>query len=285
MLTLKFKAITPVFIGSGEVLEQGFHYTVKNEKFLKYSEKVVIAYLADHESFDLINSGKSTVDILKKKIAEISPNTPDLFEYGIALSTAMKDYFAEDGAKAGKNSVREFINSNGNFYIPGSTIKGCLNTLFEPEKLRTNSINGRFLIYDSDPLSNEKFEVDEFEWFPYQSFIVLKKDSEFTISIPKSGFITKTNLEERIRSYFESQVKNAKIKLSENAENNQKNLTELDKFLKDNKDYNQMLVNLGYGGGSWFKMNKGESPTISAKKGESLYKIHIGWCSVEVEEC
>ena len=283
-ITLKFKTITPVFIGSGEVLERGFHYTVEDNRILKYDEKVVIAQIAERGEFDFTHDENLTVDLLKIKIAGISPEIPGLFQYKVALSETVPAHKDKNKNSKAKKRVGEFVNSNGKFYIPGSTIKGCLNTLFKPTILSGKKITERFLIYDSDPLENGNFEVDDFDWFPYYSLLVLKKGSKFTITIPKPGILTKTNLEEQIRSYFKSQVENAKIKLRKNAENNQKNLTELDKFLKDNKDYNQMLVNLGYGGGGWFKMNKGAIPPTSANKGESPYKIHVGWCSVEIVE-
>jgi len=281
MLKLSFKAITPVFIGSGEVLEDGFDYIIEDGSFRRYNDRTVLTELALNGNFDFTKAEKITLDFLKTKIAEISSETKDLYEYEIKLLSDSTGQYGSNKSVIGRNGVREFINSNGKFYIPGSSIKGCLTTLFRPVELRTNSIHGRFLIHDSGPIESRYFEIADFDWFPYQSFMTLKAGTEFTITVPKTGYLTKENLKQKISSYFKSQFEKAIISLTAGGGRNWENVEELENFFESNKD--QMLVNVGYGGGSWFKMDGGNVPGILTDRCKSPSKM-TGWCSVKIDE-
>lgn len=283
-MKLKFKTITPVFIGSGEVLEREFHYIVKNNLFLKYDQKVIIAQMAETGNYDFTKDEDLSIEALNTKIDSIGTDTQNLFEYQLPLSETFCDFYNNQKKYKERVDIHEFVNSNGKFYIPGSTVKGCLGILFEPIKLRGNSISERFLIQDSETIGYERFEIIRYEKPRNKNLIVLKPDSEFTINIPKTGNVNKAKLEKNIQAYFSSQINLAKTELTKFPKDHAKSLLDLKKFEKIGDEKGHMLVNLGFGGGGWVKVKNGKFPTATASS-ESPYKIHIGWCSVEVEEC
>lgn len=311
MLILHFKTITPVFIASGKVLEENFHYRIDDNQLKKYNESKIIA---DLESKIDIQECLS-IGTLTQKIVEQHYTNASFFDYCIEIDETFKSFFYEH-ERTGKNEVYEFISGNGKFYVPGSTIKGCLRTVLGCDSLRSNplkkdgndrqkKINGqkpefpqnRFVIRDSNPISNENFGVYHFERPVGQTFIAMKPDTGFSIVIPKQGIVTKKMLEDGIKSYFSSQIKLAKVELKKYNKRNDQDLPARKAFIKIGKKNGQLLVNLGFGGGSWFKVWKSivpkfnknkkskEIPTTTYYYGVAPDLTHIGWCSVEVEEC
>lgn len=311
MLELHFKTITPLFIGNGEVLEEDFHYKKTESELKKYNQINLIADLAKN---NIINfEDDKTVETLTEKISKQAYEQESFFDYTVGLDTSFTCYIANNDQN-GKNAVNEFINENGRFYIPGSTIKGCLITVLDLEKseddtaetgcpsnvsvleyVNDESPKRKFIIRDSEPLSSDKFEVIHYERPVYQNFIALKAGTEFVIEIPKHGIVEKKVLEDGIKAYFKSQIILAKNQLDKYEKKHKKYLPFLAALVKIEEKQDPLLINIGFGGGSWFKIKKGKIPKFNKKGrneipittyyyGESPNLIHIGWCSVEIVE-
>lgn len=299
MLKLHFETITPLFIGSGEVLERDFHYKIDDVDFKKYNESKLVADLASRDVIDF--DREQSAENLKQRIIEGNYSDDKFFDYTVGLAKSFFGYINGHDT-TGTDAVQEFINENGRFYIPGSSVKGALCTALGLDKLGiTDSISQRFVIQDCVNLSHEDFLVFHFDRPPYVNLLAMQNGTKFSTVIPKSNGISKKLIEEKVSSYFKVQISKALTELNNFKDRNNRedfSILELFENLKINHR-NEIIINLGFGGGSWFKVNKGVIPKFQKGNADepeiptttyhytnrSGNLVHIGWCKLEVEEC
>ena len=149
---VEIELLSPLFIGSGkEWYPNEYYWNKDRENFLylidfeKLREKCkernidLLHSLKEERFFEKISSpsakGEVKSFILTKFIEEnkipLSEITEKVFEVKRDLKRAIKSF----------PSVREFIkDGNGNYFIPGSSLKGCLRTLYLWEEISKWSI-------------------------------------------------------------------------------------------------------------------------------------------------
>jgi CRISPR/Cas system CSM-associated protein Csm5 (group 7 of RAMP superfamily) len=202
--------------------------------------------------------------------------------------------------------VQEFINSNGSHYIPASSVKGALLTILKRESLGIiNNIQQKFVINDSPNIPSSEFSVYRTGFGrPPVNLICLNPGTNFQINIQKLGDLSIKTLREKLSSHFPDQITKAKNVVKRFL--SQKNLDAgansfydilegLENLTLANDEY---LFNLGFGGGSWFKIYsdtppfKFSNPGKKGKKEEAHtvfltiddYTDPIGWCKLKIEE-
>jgi CRISPR/Cas system CSM-associated protein Csm5 (group 7 of RAMP superfamily) len=298
MLKLHFETITPLFIGSGEVLEKDFHYKIEDAELKKYNENEIVKDLAMNEVFDF-KKGLTVAD-LHGIIKARDYKETKYFDYSVGLAHSFNDHI-NNTTSEGKDEVHEFVNSDGKFYIPGSSIKGALCTVLGLDKLGiSTSIKERFVIHDTSYLDPFDFLVAHYERPPYVNLITMTKGSKFEIVISKSEGLSKDKIESSVSNFFNTQISKAISELTGfNAGHNDIALPMQNLFEDLQSEYkNSVIMNIGFGGGSWFKIQKGNIPKFTKVKNTepeiplttyhySFKKVmfHIGWCKLEVEEC
>jgi len=239
MYRFKFTTLTPLHISNGETLDQNFHYTVFKDEL----------YRIDHTKFSKLIAKKEKVDFTQ----EITTKTieswvrkyqlniiDDASSYSVKIHPTFQAHLDNKRAE-GKRQVVEFINSNGNFYIPASSIKGALitslnKTLFhftENENgnqkiidikqdflgikeikyknriLKEASISDKFVFSDSNFIDPSKFSVIRFDRPPQQNFICLDTGEIFYLDIIRSGNLDLDLLKKNLSSYARDQVAKA----------------------------------------------------------------------------
>lgn len=312
MYKLKFTTLTPLHISNGETLDQNFHYTVFRDEF----------YRIDHNKFARLLSKKEKIDFTKdinlttienwvrKYQVEIVDNAS---AYSVNIDENFKSHLANPRAQ-GRRQVIEFINSNGKFYIPASSIKGSLLTVLglETSGIQAGSnanIKDKVVFHDSDFIDFKYFKVYRTENRPpANNLICLIPGAKFEMKMQKNGNISISELKSRLSEYSSTQIKLALEKIVKfksrtdqlkGADYFEKALEEIDRMKFRNDEY---LINIGYGGGSWFKVFENTIPKFKSKspnpkrKGKmeeahttfsvsiknTLY--HLGWCKLEIEE-
>lgn len=299
MLKLHFKTLTPLFIGSGEVLERDFHYKIDDVDFRKYNESKLVADLAARKVVDF--DREQSTENLKQRIIDGNYSDDKFFDYTVGMAQSFYSYITGHET-TGKDAVQEFINDNGKFYIPGSSVKGALCTALGLDNLGIiDSMDQRFVIQDCVDLSHDDFLVFHFDRPPYVNLLALQNGTYFTTVIPKSKGLSKKLIEEKVASYFRVQISKSVTELKKyKSINNREDFPILELFENLKTNYSDdVIINLGFGGGSWFKISKGEIPKFQKRntdepeiptttyhnKNRSGNLVHIGWCKLEVEEC
>jgi len=304
MMKFKFKTLTPLHISSGEELENGFDYVIRYDMFCRLdffklskilSEKKQFNFKKQYSLNEIINLLKESQNYLNK----------DDYLYRLKIWKDFYDHVNNPRAE-GQKFVREFVNSNNKFYIPASSIKGALLTVLNIEKLGINpnyaSIKDKFVIRDSDFISYENFVVMLTTKRPPQiSLICLKKDVEFQMSVIKNGNLDIKDFKNKLKDYSKYQINLAQETIEKfiNKKNNNNGANLFYEALQNissvNLEEDEYLLNIGFGGGSWFKVKKGKIPKVKSKgfDKEALTSVsfrinnnlnHIGWCKFKIEE-
>ena len=115
----------------------------------------------------------------------------------------------------GKKIVQDFINSNGKFYVPASSVKGALLTVLHLDFLGINTsnpdINHKFVLADSKYLDETNFLVDRTsDRPPAVNLITLDIGNLFSLKIKKLGNLDINYLKEKLSTYSKEQIKKAK---------------------------------------------------------------------------
>mgnify|MGYP001279827161 CR=1 FL=1 len=309
MIKMTFKVLSPVHISNGDILVFGIHYGIDDSGHLgKFNLMRIAKFLNMNDPFTV---GKTTgpEEIVKKMLGNYSKYDEKCFDYKIDTQTV----FASQVSNAKKRNifgeieVKEFINANGSFYVPGSSIKGTIVTALglpylgiNPENNEGNYSEERFVINDSNSISNDNFcvfQTNARETKPREIkayFICLMPNAKFELIIQKAGKLKANILLSKLRNYSSKQIdelKNYLIAFIDNNDESSKALSEsLDYILdKSNKlENNESLINIGLGGGNWFKVSEGkpsEKPAHTGFTFGSDEKLrHMGWCKVKIEE-
>lgn len=327
MIKLHFKTLTPIHISNGEQLGFGLDYLLlceiqeengdkfKVTKLCKLNPNKVADKFAKNNLFDLSRNYSliEIIDNIEKNKNHI--NTDDLF-YKVIITKPFSNYLNRAGNQ-GQAFVSEFINSNGKFYIPASSIKGALLTILNVNHLGIKEIknNGiveqeatikdKIVFSDSDFIDQSNFNIFRTNNRPPEvNLMCLKKNTEFTMIIKKTGSLKFEVFKEKLKKYSKDQIELAlknittyKSKKDEpkGADIFESALTNLNTIKLSSDEY---LINIGFGGGSWFKVNKGVVPKFESKKkgrgnpNEAAHTsvsfnenpMHIGWCKLKIEE-
>lgn len=312
MIKLKFETITPIHISNGNQLAYNLEYILEDEYVSKLNPISAAKRIAKAGLFDFIRDYKFTevIQIIEKNKLIFSDSD---FDYKIYAVESFVRYLKNE-RRDGRKIIQEFINANGKFYIPGSSIKGMLTTILnrDPEKdplgisTKNPRIEDKFVITDSGYISNDNFSVDIALRPPSINIMTLDPGVEFDSIIRKEGNLSIRNLREKLTAYSFEQMKKAKKHVNnyKNMEKTPKGatayLTILEKMLGElNLDEQEYIVNLGFGGGSYYKLynNAGipkfKNPGRRGKKEEAHTTFHVnienelyqlGWCKLKIEE-
>ncbi len=312
MWKLNFETITPLHISNGNQLAYNLEYITVNGNvaklnLIKASKKIAKAglfnFYSDYKFYKVI------------KIIEENKNlfSDDDFDYSIYAETSFIEYLKGE-RRDGRKIIQEFINSNGNFYIPGSSVKGMLTTILRRD-IKTNplginpnnaNIADKFVITDSNFIDSENFVVDIANRPPAINLITLDPGVEFNLKIRKLGNLSIEDLKKKLSIYSFTQLKKAEkfVKKFKEEEVTPKGATAyykvLEKILNELKLNNdEYLVNLGFGGGSYYKIfSDVKIPTFRSKKkkfteeeAHTTFTVNIenelyqlGWCKLKIEE-
>ncbi len=162
MYKLKFTTITPLHISNGEVLYQNFHYTVFKDELYRIDHAKFSKLIAKREKIDFTN--EITINTIENWVRKYQLNIiDDASTYSIGIHYSFKSHL-ENQRATGRRQVIEFINSNGKFYVPASSVKGALLTVMGLETSGIQAgpnanIKDKIVFYDSDFLSYDNFMV------------------------------------------------------------------------------------------------------------------------------
>ena len=313
MITLKFKTLTPLHISNGEELAYKLDYIIKWNLFCRFNsvylakrivQKNKINFSQKYSLSTLINS-VLTEDIYDDMLKEN-------FLYCVNINRNYFNSLQNEDAE-GLHFVKEFINSNGKFYIPASSIKGALLTILGRSELgispKSPYIDERVVINDSEFINREKFCVYlTNERPPSINIMCMKPDSEFDINILQKGNLNTEILKKSLVEYSKTQISKANrelenfstVAITEIESGADIYLDALKTLSSVKLEENEYLINLGYGGGSWFKIEKGKIPYFESKNplkqgqkepAHTTFTFtmqnnihHIGWCKLKIIE-
>jgi len=312
MLKLNFETITPLHISNGNQLAYNLEYIVNDDYMAKLNIIKASKIIANKGLFDF-NRNYKFYEIIK--IIEENKNilTDDVFEYKIYAEDSFLEYLRGE-RRDGRKIIQEFINSNGKFYIPGSSIKGMLTTILHrdikrgPLGINPNNANisDKFVITDSNFIEPDNFIVDIANRPPSKNLITLDPGVEFSSTIRKLGNLLIDDLRDKLSTYSYSQMKKAEKFVSKfkNMEARPKGATSyynaLEKMLNElNLENDEYIVNIGFGGGSYYKLySDAEIPKFKSKKNRNTEEeahttftvniqnelYQLGWCKLKIEE-
>jgi CRISPR/Cas system CSM-associated protein Csm5 (group 7 of RAMP superfamily) len=312
MIKLKFQTVSPLHISNGNELEIGLDYVIKNNMFCKTDMVKFASILSGRKIFDFgRKEGYSLSEILKiiEKTGDFFNNND--YEYRLNIRTDFYELITNERAE-GRKFVREFINSNGKFYIPASSVKGAILTILNENSLGIQpgidaNIKDKFVMPDSEIIPSDNFVVMlSNNRPPSTSLICLRKDKTFEMKILKEGSLNLNKFREALINYTDEQITTAKSKIKGFIDG--KDLTKgaglffdtLETISNITLEKEEYLINIGFGGGSWFKVFKGIIPKFKSKnpnnKGNDeeahtsiSFKMknenyHIGWCKLKIIE-
>ena len=312
MWKFNFETLTPLHISNGNQLAYNLEYITVDDNvaklnLIKASKKIAKAglfnFYSDYKFYKVI------------KIIEENKNlfSDDDFEYNIYAETSFIEYLNSE-RRDGRKIIQEFINSNGNFYVPGSSVKGMLTTILRrdietnPLGINPNNANiaDKFVITDSNFIDPKNFVVDIANRPPAINLITLDPGVEFNLEIRKLGNLSVVDLKNKLSTYSYTQMKKAEkfVAKFKDMERTPKGATAyykaLEKMLNElNLSNDEYLVNLGFGGGSYYKIYSDvKIPTFKSKKrrnteeeAHTTFTVNIenelyqlGWCKLKIEE-
>ncbi|MCX7878090.1 MAG: type III-A CRISPR-associated RAMP protein Csm5, partial [Ignavibacteria bacterium] len=167
MLKLHFTTITPLHISNGENLGAGLDYVLLKDSsnspryLCKINFQTLAEKLAGRFDFSKNYDLNAITNIIRdtfQKLFEKRQLTEEYFYYKVAASKYFSEFYKKESS-TGQKFVLEFINSNGKFYIPASSVKGALLTVLGLDHLGINHsdphINHKFVFMDSDEISSD----------------------------------------------------------------------------------------------------------------------------------
>jgi CRISPR/Cas system CSM-associated protein Csm5 (group 7 of RAMP superfamily) len=310
MIKLNFKTITPIHISSGEELGYGLDYVIRYDTFCRLDFLNLSQKLAKLKKIDF--SKEYHLNDIRKIILD-SDKFLEKEDYSYRLKIKRDFYGLVNSETAvGMKFVKEFISSNGRFYIPASSVKGAILTILNMPSLGiiagdAADIRDKFVFRDSEYIPYDNFVVMlTTNRPPKTSLICLRPDSEFNMEIMKKGKFEINKFKDMLSSYSNVQIKTAKEKIQKFRSKN--DLPKgadlfndaLEKISNTTLNKDEYLINIGFGGGSWFKVNEGTIPMFKSKspnrRGENEEAHtsvslnlnneynHIGWCKIKIIE-
>ena len=137
-MTAEMTVMSPIFIGSGDILNKTKYYFNQNNKIVKIvDEKKFQRFLSKNDLFESFekhlmrrnekgNFCGNLVSWLKSE--DIDINTLDIWKYTLSTKN-VRNKDNESNKYIQLNDIKTFIKgANGKPYIPGSSIKGAIRT-------------------------------------------------------------------------------------------------------------------------------------------------------------
>lgn len=318
MIVLNFTTLTPLHISNGEQLGYGLDYIQKGEYIYKlnmskiaqvFAEKKLVDFNRDYSFHDVIN-------LIKRNENIIGDNES---YYKVKASRRFLDHINNEKA-IGRKYFVEFINSNGKFYIPASSVKGAILTLLRTDHLgidcKNPNISDKFVIHDSDFIPPNNFQVYLTNNRPPKiGLLCLEPNTVFKMIITKYNGLNIDELKKNLKDYSPRQLKLALKTIQKYRTSKGKRPTGADIFFEalrnieneiNKLENDEYLINLGFGSGSYFKIYEGIVPYkfINSRKDPRTKKKvftkeeahttfsfnfdgridHIGWCKLKIEE-
>ena len=299
-----------MLISNGNDLSFNIEYIERDELFCKLKINKASKRYADNRIFDFSRpySFNDFIDVIddKKHLLEESD-----FEYKLETSSDYVLHLRNERA-AGQKIVKEFVNSNGMFYVPGSSIKGTLATILGRDSIGIDKhIKEKFVILDSGIIPQENFSVlRTYRGRPPLNLICMNAGVDFEIVIRKMGDVKIDQLRESIATYYKKQIDTAINYVKEyvpkdrahresGAEIYLAQLEELKRSLNEDFGSDKYLINIGFGSGTYFKLFKNvtkiptffnrktrqeEEPHTTFSFFDGEYADHIGWCKLKIEK-
>jgi len=333
MLKLNFTTLTPLHISNGEQLGYGLDYIQKGNYIYKLNPQKVAEVFASKKLIDF-----SETYTLNKLIQLVEDNLDELgleqAFYRVACTQEFISYLNSE-SRRGQKFIREFINVNGNFYIPASSVKGSLLTIFNKYLYEYSKVNegeekkiiikqdfwgikeiraegkvvveanikDKFVLSDSNFLDSKDLSVYIFNRPPSQNLICLNPNVNFSLTIKKNGNLDIELLKRNLSVYSTDQIKKAKLLINK-FEKIKGKQTKGSGFFKEalnnlSNEFNRLsideyLINIGFGGGTYFKVYSDLERIPKNKKNEFVHtsytnifedkRLHIGWCKLKIEE-
>lgn len=309
MYNFIFTTITPLHISNGETLDQYFHYTTFKDEVYKIDHKKLSKIIAKKEKIDFTSDINSKIieSWIQKHQLEIIGNASS---YSVKINQSFLSHL-NNPRVIGRRQIIEFINSNGSLYIPASSVKGALLTPLNIDLLGINpidpNINDKVVFHDSEFLDSSKFSVYRTENRPPENnLICLDPGITFTLIMRQKGRFSKNIFLNNLKNYTQIQLENLNREVTKFKSNRIGKVRKADLFLKAINEINYLankgehIINIGYGGGSWFKIQKNRIPKFKSKipgkkhieeAAHSSFSFtikggltHIGWCKLKIEE-
>lgn len=306
MVKLDFTTISPLHISNGTELAQNLHYIINEKKFHKINYQIFCTQLAKNNLLDF--NKDYSIDVITRLIENSKINiAKDYSEYSISYSHSFATHLGKE-KRLGMTYVQDFVNSANKFYIPASSVKGALLTILKLDSLGIKeSIHEKFVINDSSYIDNNNFQIYRTCNRPPEiNLIAMKRNIKFSLILSKLGTLSVSTLTKSLAEYSKNQISKAKgtvlkfkskREIGNGADQYFKILTELSNIQLDNHEY---LINIGFGGGSWFKIFSDVNPpvfknpgkkfrvseeahtTFSVLEDNQLYQL--GWCKLKIIE-
>ncbi len=303
MLKLNFTTLSPLHISSGRALAYNLEYIVKDENACLLNINALSSFLAKKNAFDFLQvyDLQKVKNAIKRYQNEYSNNE---FSAVIKINKHFRDHLQNERAD-GKKEFMEFINTGGNYYVPGSSVKGALLTILHLFQLGIeNSIDEKFVIHDSAPIPHKNLSVYRTaNRPPAVNLMCIDPNVSFSLIVPKKGKLDVATLQKKLINYTDGQISKAittiaKYKSKSNRKPNGADLymSLLENLQQDSKN-GMNLINLGFGGGSWFKIYSDVTPPPKFKNRGKMEEAHTtfsfnineglvqaGWCKMTIEE-
>lgn len=313
MYKLILKTITPVHIAGQEQLVLNLDYIMTGGKAGILNRYETAKYLSANKVFDF--NKNYTYTEISGEISKRSGNFPDsVYSRKIAVSDEFAKYLKSPG-RDGQMLVGDFISNGRSYYIPASSVKGALLTALSLDQLgidvKNPTIDDKFVMADSEPLSAANFVVMRtMNRPPSVNLVCLNRNLEFELMIRKANGLDVNAAVSECNRYARKQTELALENIPEfkgkNRTGGPKGANLFEDALKTVSEYRtapgEFLLNLGFGGGSWFKIEKNQVPKFTSKSPNIRRKgrlepahtstefdisgkpIHIGWCACRFEE-
>jgi len=260
-MNITLETVTPVHIGNGE--EWSFlDYFIENGKVNILNTNAIFESLNDTQIID--NLSKE----IKEKIinGQVQINPKEFFGKYIDVSKYIIKRIESDEI-SGKVKIKKFINQQGRYYIPGSSIKGAIRTAYffdffdknidalvdvlENKSEITSDFFKYFHVTDSQFISDSKMKIIKTirhnneknkEGIPiYLEGIKEGSIVNFEIKIDDRSKITIEDIKNSVR--------NLTTTVCDYETNNNKNPDFMKNFYNEIKKNNEIYLNLGFGGG------------------------------------
>lgn len=302
MYKLIIKTITPLHIGSQEQLALNLNYVVLGQDACILNRSETAKYLANKKVFDFTkNYSYKAVSEVVKKLANELPQTAISRKLG--MSDRFKDYL-ENRQIEGQMQIGDFINDGRSYYLPASSVKGALLTALGLPELGINSkaplSKNKFVITDSDPIPERFFVIlRTLEGRPPINLVCIKKNLEIELLVKSIGRLDVNRAISGCNEYSAEQLKKAleylefilKSKFPDKIDGIENFVKALTSISQHPIKTGEFLLNIGFGGGGWFKVNRGNKPIDKGKSPQTSYEFnisgnisHIGWCVCRFEE-
>ncbi len=216
---LKIKTLSPIFIWKGEGGEYSkLDYTVKEEKNRLLIEIYNLnklfndleKYIISDDVFEIVNEivdnikDMNSFDDIRKYLENKNTSIPFKKYLIRKYTTGIKDF------KENRENIKQFIHQNFNYYIPGSSIKGAINTALLYDKLKDlNDENFKELIEKGSLIPNKDIKISIYENRFYISDIDINNSMLDILKIQRF-YIYHTNQEKIGKFRFEIYVEGLK---------------------------------------------------------------------------